>query len=33
MDGPVEDDVVIYQVIAGVAIVTMNCPDYRNAQN
>lgn len=28
-----EDDVVTYQVSAGVAVVTMNRPDYRNAQN
>ncbi len=33
MDASAEDDVVIYQVTAGVAVVTMNRPDYRNAQN
>jgi enoyl-CoA hydratase len=33
MDAPDEDDVVNYQETAGVAVVTMNRPDYRNAQN
>jgi len=33
MDAPNEDDVVTYKVTAGVAMVTMNRPRYRNAQN
>lgn len=33
MDAPNEDEVVTYRVTAGVAVITMNRPRFRNAQN
>jgi len=33
LDAPEENDVVTYEVINGIAVVTMNRPRYRNAQN